>query len=86
MESRADIRCAPVQIEQLTAQEIMMGTETNVGLITLCHLYLDFIGCDSSTRAQLDTYLDFIGMRATGEVKTPASWIRNFVRTHPYPA
>ena len=28
-------------------------------------------------------YLDLITMRASGELKTTASWIRSFVRSHP---
>mmetsp|Transcript_32456 Transcript_32456/g.36927 ORF Transcript_32456/g.36927 Transcript_32456/m.36927 type:complete len:142 (+) Transcript_32456:1-426(+) len=52
------------------------------GLIPLVHAYLDYINCDSITRKRLNTYLDFIRKRAIGELVTPATWIRNYVRTH----
>merc|ERR1712151_761799 len=32
---------------------------------------------------RLSMYLDFIEKRAPGELITPATWIRNFVRNHP---
>jgi glutamate--cysteine ligase catalytic subunit len=31
---------------------------------------------------RMSKYLDFIEKRATGELVTPATWIRNFVRNH----
>merc|ERR1719421_447757 len=71
------------QMEQMTIAEIFLGNDKEVGLITLCHLYLDFIGCDAPTRKKLETYLNFICMRATGKVLTPARWIREFVMKHP---
>jgi glutamate--cysteine ligase catalytic subunit len=70
-------------MEQFTLKEILLGTGKEVGLLALCHLYLDFIGCDGSTRSTLETYLKFIAMRTTGAVKTPARWIRDFVLNHP---
>merc|ERR1712146_815592 len=45
--------------------------------------YLDHINCDSVTMARISQYLDLIERRATGELITPATWIRNFVRNHP---
>ena len=35
------------------------------------------------TRERLTTYLEFIEKRASGELVTPATWMRNFVRNHP---
>ena len=31
---------------------------------------------------RMTQYLDFIEKRATGQLMTPAKWIRNFVRNH----
>lgn len=53
------------------------------GLIPLVHAYLDHINCDSLTRKRVTTYLDFIEKRAKGELVTPATWMRHYVRTHP---
>jgi glutamate--cysteine ligase catalytic subunit len=49
----------------------------------LVHVYLDHINCDTVTRNRLNQYLDFIEQRAIGELITPATWMRNFVRSHP---
>eukprot|EP00543_Licmophora_paradoxa_P006555 CAMPEP_0202455790 /NCGR_PEP_ID=MMETSP1360-20130828/13230_1 /ASSEMBLY_ACC=CAM_ASM_000848 /TAXON_ID=515479 /ORGANISM="Licmophora paradoxa, Strain CCMP2313" /LENGTH=914 /DNA_ID=CAMNT_0049075451 /DNA_START=114 /DNA_END=2858 /DNA_ORIENTATION=+ len=70
--------------EEMTMTEIMTGKgDYFPGLIPLVNAYLDHIHCDKITRARVDLYLDFIEKRATGELVTPATWMRNFVRTHP---
>ena len=70
--------------EEMTMAEIMCGKgDYFPGLIPLVHAYLDHINCDSATLQRLNTYLDFIEKRAIGELITPATWIRNFVRNHP---
>ena len=70
--------------EEMTMAEIMTGKgDYFPGLIALVYAYLDYINCDKITRERLTTYLDFIERRAVGELVTPATWIRNYVRTHP---
>ena len=70
--------------EEMTMKEIMTGKgDYFPGLIPLVFAYLDYIKCDSVTLKRVTEYLDFIEKRATGELLTPATWIRNFVRTHP---
>jgi len=69
--------------EEMTMAEIMTGKgDYFPGLIPLVQAYLDHINCDSISRQRIDQYLDFIQRRATGELVTPASWIRNFIRSH----
>ena len=64
--------------------EIMCGKgDYFPGLVPLVFAYLDYINCDSLTRQRLTTYLEFIEKRASGELVTPATWMRNFVRNHP---
>ena len=71
-------------IELMTIDEILNGKDDYYpGLIPLCRTYLDFIGCDSITRAQVDKYLNFLSDRGCGRLKTNAAWIRDFVRGHP---
>lgn len=41
------------------------------------------INCSPSTRKTVNTYLDFIHKRATGEILTGAAWMRKFVMNHP---
>jgi glutamate--cysteine ligase catalytic subunit len=70
--------------EEMTMDEIMCGKgDYFPGLIPLIQAYLDYINCDSVTRARLNQYLDFIERRARGELVTPATWMRSFVRSHP---
>ena len=70
--------------EEMTMEEIMCGKgDYFPGLIPLVRAYLDHIGADSASMDRLNTYLDFIEKRSTGEIVTPATWIRNFVRSHP---
>ena len=70
--------------EEMTMAEIMSGKgDYFPGLIPLLFAYLDYINCDSITLERITMYLEFIEKRAKGELVTPATWIRNFVRTHP---
>jgi len=63
--------------------EIMTGKgDYFPGLIPLVYAYLDHIQCDSVSLDRMTQYLDFIEKRATGELITPATWVRNFVRSH----
>ena len=88
-DKRREAPCAPGSseensFEEMTMTEIMCGKgDYFPGLIPLIHAYLDHINSDSVTRKRLNMYLDFIERRATGELVTPATWMRNFVRNHP---
>lgn len=53
------------------------------GLITLVCEYVDTLDVDDRKRTRLFEYLDFVRKRSTGKLQTPATWIRNFVRSHP---
>jgi glutamate--cysteine ligase catalytic subunit len=69
--------------EEMSMAEIMTGKgDYFPGLIPLILAYLDHINCDSVTMKRLTMYLDFIERRATGELVTPATWMRNYVRSH----
>lgn len=64
--------------------EIMLGKGDHFpGLLPLCYSYLQHIECDAASFPRIHQYLTFIEKRATGELMTPATWIRNFVREHP---
>lgn len=70
--------------EVMTMAEIMCGKgDYFPGLMPLINAYLDNINCDKATRDRLETYLNLIERRAKGELVTPATWMRNFVRNHP---
>jgi glutamate--cysteine ligase catalytic subunit len=69
--------------EEMTMAEIMRGKgDYFPGLIPLLRAYLDHINCDSVTLKRVSEYLDFIERRATGELVTPATWMRNYIRNH----
>lgn len=86
---RRNAPCAPGSeeenaFEEMTMEEIMCGKgDYFPGLVPLVFAYLDYINVDSLTRARLATYLEFIEKRASGELVTPATWMRTFVRNHP---
>jgi glutamate--cysteine ligase catalytic subunit len=70
--------------EEMTMAEIMCGKgDYFPGLIPLVLAYLDHINCDKVTRQRVTMYLDFIARRSMGELVTPATWMRNYVRNHP---
>ncbi|CAG8597076.1 10153_t:CDS:10 [Diversispora eburnea] len=70
--------------EKMTINEIINGKDAKfTGLITLIFQYLNSVDIDISTKHQLEKYLEFIKLRAKGEIQTEATWIRNFVQSHP---
>ena len=69
--------------EEMTMAEIMTGKgDYFPGLIPLVYAYLDYINCDAITLGRLQQYLNYIEKRAIGELVTPATWMRTFIRTH----
>ena len=68
----------------MTASEVLMGNgKAYKGLVPMIMAYLNLIGTDAHTLQRIDTYMDFICARASGELLTPAQWMRRFVRKHP---
>lgn len=69
--------------EEMTMHEIISGKGTEFpGLVPLCYAYLEHVQCDAQSFARLDQYLTFIQKRASGKLITPATWMRQFVRSH----
>jgi glutamate--cysteine ligase catalytic subunit len=69
----------------LTADEIFNGESDHrgfPGLIPLVRYYLDYSKMPVSEQERISPYLDVIRKRASGEMPTPASWMREFVRQH----
>jgi len=44
---------------------------------------VEALAVDEAQRARLRAYLTLVRRRADGSLETPATWIREFVRTHP---
>lgn len=53
------------------------------GLLPLLHSYLASMDVDVNTHCTITQYLHLISKRASGELMTTASWIREKVTTHP---
>jgi glutamate--cysteine ligase catalytic subunit len=69
---------------EMSIDEIINGDPNGFpGLIPLVESYLDSVNIDVDTRCRLAVYLDLISKRANGTLWTGATWIRNFVRSHP---
>mmetsp|Transcript_23371 Transcript_23371/g.53917 ORF Transcript_23371/g.53917 Transcript_23371/m.53917 type:complete len:674 (-) Transcript_23371:305-2326(-) len=70
--------------EQMTMAEIMCGRGAFAGLIPLCKKFLDETeDVQPSTKSTLNKYLNFIRQKSTGKLKTTATWMREFVTSHP---
>ncbi|KAF8598893.1 GCS-domain-containing protein [Ceratobasidium sp. AG-I] len=69
--------------EELTMDEVINGKGEFLGLLGYVNVYLTSLEEDVDEKMKLKPYLELIKTRANGTVKTPATWIRNFVRAHP---
>ncbi|CAF3904200.1 unnamed protein product [Adineta steineri] len=68
----------------MTINEIMNGNDKFAGLIPLVEKYLnESENINSDTRVTIGHYLSLISKRAAGTLLTDASWIRQFVMSHP---
>ncbi|GAA5864018.1 hypothetical protein JCM1840_000668 [Sporobolomyces johnsonii] len=80
----------PVEDEyaEFTLNEIINGSPSRgfPGLLGVVRQYLSSLPASSISppvRAQLDKSLDLVARRASGELVTTATWMRDFVRSHP---
>lgn len=71
------------EYEQMTVKEIMNGKGMMPGICTVIDEYLDMEEIAESTRNVLKAHVNLVRQRSTGERKTGATWIREFVMNHP---
>lgn len=72
------------EYEEMSMKEIFAGKGENFpGLMSLIYSYLDTLDVDECERKKIVDYLEFVNARATGTLKTTATWMRDFVRSHP---
>ncbi|KAL5112948.1 Glutamate--cysteine ligase catalytic subunit [Taenia crassiceps] len=67
----------------MTINEIINGSETFPGLISLIRQYLSMIEIDPNTAFSIHQYLNLISRRASGELPTTARWLRYLIQRHP---
>ncbi|RAH44307.1 glutamate--cysteine ligase [Aspergillus brunneoviolaceus CBS 621.78] len=76
------------QYALLSMDEIVNGENSEVpsgfpGLINIVWAYLQYMDTPLRERKRLKPYLDVISKRASGELPTPAQWMRSVVMAHP---
>ncbi|KAJ6586880.1 glutamate-cysteine ligase catalytic subunit [Mycena vulgaris] len=72
------------EYEEMTMNEIMNGKGTDFpGLLGLITVYLETLDISPDELTKIHNYLDLIRRRSNGSLLTPATWMRNFVRSHP---
>ncbi|XP_036318895.1 glutamate--cysteine ligase [Rhagoletis pomonella] len=72
------------EYELLTVGEIFNGkADSFPGLVPLIRSYLQSMEVDTDTHCTIEQYLRFIEKRASGELVTTATWIREKVLNHP---
>jgi len=53
------------------------------GLIGFVDTYIGTLNLRDLETCKISSYLDLVRRRANGSLKTAATWIRDFVRSHP---
>lgn len=73
------------EYELMTINEIINGAPGKgfPGLLGLVNSYLNTLNIDIETRCEISKYLELIKKRANGTLMTAASWMRQFVQSHP---
>jgi glutamate--cysteine ligase catalytic subunit len=73
------------EYDQFTINEIMNGNPDRnfIGLLPLVRSYIALSKLSQTEFEKLDSYISIISGRCSGDLRTPASWIRDFVSRHP---
>jgi glutamate--cysteine ligase catalytic subunit len=70
------------ELAELSIHEIINGNDSFKGLVYYIYEYLKTTEMTDETKTKIDGYLKLITLRASGDLLTPASWIRKFVLNH----
>lgn len=83
-ENGANLLPVEEEYEEMSMNEIMNGKgEDFPGLLGLVTSYLETLDITLEELTKIHNYLDLIRRRSNGSLLTPATWMRNFVRSHP---
>lgn len=82
--SECSIKPCEDEYTLMTINEIINGKENEFpGLVPLIHNYLSSVDVDTDTHCTIQQYLRLVQRRASGELKTTARWVRDFISNHP---
>lgn len=70
------------KLVEMSLDEIMNGNGEFKGLLYYIHEYLKTQQMDKETKLRVESYLSLVRLRASGVLKTPAMWMREFVTKH----
>lgn len=70
------------EYELMTIDQIINGKGNFPGLVPLINSYLGSMDVDADTHCTIQQYLRLIQKRASGELLTTASWMRNEITEH----
>lgn len=71
------------EYELMTIDQIINGKGTFPGLVPMINSYLTSMDVDTDTHCTIQQYLRLIQRRASGQLLTTATWIRQEVLNHP---
>jgi len=72
------------EYEEMTVAEIIAGKgESFPGLLGVVNAYLNTLNVEFAAKKRMRSYLNLIKWRADGTLQTAATWMRNFIRSHP---
>jgi len=72
------------EYEEMTIDEIINGKgDSFPGLLGVVNAYLNSLNVEYAVKHRLRKYLNLIKRRADGSLVTPATWTRDFIRSHP---
>ncbi|KAI8908561.1 glutamate-cysteine ligase-domain-containing protein [Gorgonomyces haynaldii] len=71
------------EFQELSVNEIMNGTQHNLGVVQLVDRYLDETEMEEVTRLKLKRYTNLVRQKASGKRQTGAVFMRQFVLSHP---
>jgi len=69
-------------VEEFTCNQIINGSEHIIGLADHVREYIQETEMSDEQRAKLNSYVDLVSQRASGNSINNATWIRNFVTNH----
>jgi len=71
------------EYEEMTIEEVICGKGEFPGLLGLVNAYINSLDVDFKSKRKLRKYLELVRMRSNGTLSTTATWMRDFIRSHP---